>query len=143
MSEKILIVDDEPDMLKLLSIIIREKTPYEVTTTNNPLEALELAKKGRYDLVIADLKMPGLDGMELLDAIKRVDENIPVIIITAYGTVESAIECMRKGGFDFITKPFRKEHILFTIDRAIKWVRLQQENKMLKDQLKEKEKLNF
>ena len=138
MPEKILIVDDEPDMLKLLSMIIKEKTPYEVTTTNNPLEALELAKKGGFDLVITDLKMPGLDGMELLDAIKRVDEDIPLIIITAYGTVEAAAEAMQKGGFDFITKPFRKEHILFTIDRAIKWLKLERENKMLREQLKSK-----
>ncbi|MBE0425258.1 MAG: response regulator [Nitrospirae bacterium] len=138
MAEKILIVDDEPDMLKLLSMIIREKTPYEVTITNNPLEALDIARKGEIDLVIADLKMPGLNGMELLDAIKRVVENIPVILITAYGTVESAAETMQKGGFDFITKPFRKEQILFTIDRAMKWIQLQRENKMLKDQLKSK-----
>ncbi len=136
MPEKLLIVDDEPDMLKLLSMIIKEKTPYEVTTTNNPLEALEFAKQGGFDLVIADLKMPGFDGIELLGAIKRVDENIPVIIITAYGTVESAMEAIQKGGFDFITKPFRKEQILFTIDRALKWLRLQRENKMLKEQLK-------
>ncbi len=139
MPEKLLVVDDEPDMLKLLSMIIREKTPYEVTTTNNPLEALELAKGGGFDLVLADLKMPGLDGMELLDAIKNVDENIPVIIITAYGTVESAAEAIEKGGFDFITKPFRKEQILFTIDRAIKWLKLQKENQMLKEQLKNKQ----
>ena len=139
MPEKILIVDDEPDMLKLLSMIIKEKTPYEVTTTNNPLEALELAKKGGFDLVITDLKMPGLDGMELLDAIKRVDEDIPLIIITAYGTVEAAAEAMQKGGFDFITKPFRKEHILFSIERAMKWLKVQRENKMLKEQLKKQE----
>jgi DNA-binding NtrC family response regulator len=119
-------------------ILIREKTPYEVTITNNPLEALDIARKGEIDLVIADLKMPGLNGMELLDAIKRVVENIPVILITAYGTVESAAETMQKGGFDFITKPFRKEQILFTIDRAMKWIQLQRENKMLKDQLKSK-----
>jgi len=136
MPEKILIVDDEPDMLKLLSMIIKEKTPYEITTTNNPLEALELAKKGGFDLIISDLKMPGLDGMELLDAIKRVDEDIPLIIITAYGTVEAAAEAMQKGGFDFITKPFRKEHILFTIDKAMKWLKLERENKMLREQLK-------
>jgi DNA-binding NtrC family response regulator len=136
MAEKILIVDDEPDMLKLLGMIIRDKTPYEFTTTNNPLEALELAKKDGFDLVIADLKMPGLDGIELLDAIKRVDEDIPVIIVTAYGTIESATEAIEKGGFDFITKPFRKEQILFTIDRALKWLKLQRENKMLKEQLK-------
>lgn len=136
MMEKLLIVDDEPDMLKLLSMIIKEKTPYEAVTTNNPLEALELARQGGFDLVIADLKMPGLDGMELLEAIKRVDEDIPVIIITAYGTVESAMETMQKGGFDFITKPFKKEQILYTIDKALKWVNLQKENKMLKEQLK-------
>jgi len=124
MAEKVLIVDDEPDMLRLLSMIIKEKTPYEVTTTNNPLEALELAKKGSFDLLVADLKMPGLNGIELLESVKRFDEDIPTIIITAYGTV------------DFITKPFRKEQILFTIERALKWVRVQKENKMLREQLK-------
>jgi DNA-binding NtrC family response regulator len=139
MPEKILIVDDEPDMLKLLSMIISEKTPYEVTTTNNPLEALELVKKGGFDLVIADLKMPGLNGIGLLDVIKRLEEDIPVVIITAYGTIEAATEAMQKGGFDFITKPFRKEQILFTISKAIKWLNLQRENKMLKEQLKSKE----
>jgi DNA-binding NtrC family response regulator len=136
MPEKILAVDDEPDMLKLLSMIIREKTPYDIVTTNNPLEAIEMAKKGGFDVVIADLKMPGLNGVELLEAIKKVDEDIPVIIITAYGTVESAIESMQKGCFDFITKPFKKEQILFTINKALKFVTLQKENKMLKEQLK-------
>lgn len=139
MAEKILIVDDEPDMLKLLSMIIREKSPYEVTTTNNPVEAIELAKKGGFDLVISDLKMPGLDGIEIIEAVKRLDEDTPVVIITAYGTVESASEAMLKGGFDFITKPFRKEQILFTIDKALKWLKLQKENKMLKEQIKKGE----
>ncbi len=136
MAEKVLIVDDEPDMLSLLSMIIKEKTPYDINTTNNPIEAVELAKHGNYDLVIADLKMPGIDGIELLEAVKRSDQDIPIIIITAYGTVEAAQEAMQKGAFDFITKPFRKEHILFTIDRAMKWLGVQRENKMLKEQLK-------
>jgi len=133
---KILIVDDEPDMLKLLSMILREKTSYEITTTNNPMEAIELAKQGGFDLVISDLKMPGHDGMEIIDAVKKVDEDIPVIIITAFASVESASEAIQKGGFDFITKPFRKEQILFTIDKALKWLKVQKENKMLKEQLK-------
>ncbi|MBI5407836.1 MAG: response regulator [Nitrospirae bacterium] len=136
MPEKLLIVDDEPDMLKLLSMIIREKTSYESVTTNNPLEAVELARQGGFDLVIADLKMPGLDGVELLDAIKSMDEDIPVIIITAYGNVESALETMQKGAFDFITKPFKKEQILFTIDKALKLVKLKKENEALKEKLK-------
>ena len=136
---KILIVDDEPDMLKLLSMILREKTSYEITTTNNPMEAKELAKQGGFDLVISDLKMPGLDGMDIIDAVKKIDEDIPVIIITAFASVESASEAIQKGGFDFITKPFRKEQILFTIDKALKWLKVQRENKMLKEQLQKPE----
>ncbi len=136
MAEKILIVDDEMDMLKLLEMIIKEKTPYETVATNNAFEAIELAKKDNFDLVITDLKMPGLDGIELLEAIKRINEDIPIILITAYATVESAVETMTKGGFDLITKPFRKEQILYTIDKALKWLKLQKENKMLKEQLK-------
>jgi DNA-binding NtrC family response regulator len=135
MAEKILIVDDEPDMLKLLKMILTEKTPYEVITTNNPFEAVEIVKKGGLDIVIADLKMPGLDGIGLLKAIKGT-EDIPVIIITAFGTIESAEEAMQHGAFDFITKPFRKEQILFTLDKAFKWLKLQRENKELREKLK-------
>jgi len=136
MAEKLLIVDDEPDMLKLLSMIIREKTPYEAVTTNNPHEVVQLIEKGGFTLVITDLKMPGLDGIEVLEAIRRWDEDIPVIFITAYGSVEAAVETMQKGGFDFITKPFKKEQILFTIEKAMKFVALQKENRMLKEKLK-------
>jgi len=139
MAEKILIVDDEPDMLKLLSMTLQKKTPYQVTITNNPVEALTLAKSGEFELVITDLKMPGLDGMELLDAVKKINPDTPVIMITAYGTIESASEAMAKGGFDFITKPFRIEQILFTIEKAIKWLNLQKENRLLKEQLSKKE----
>ncbi len=136
MAEKILIVDDEPDMLKLLSMILKEKTPYEVITTNNPVEAVELAKKGNFDLVITDLKMPGLDGLQLLEEVKKKDEDIPVIIITAYGTIDAATEAIEKGGFDFITKPFKKEQILFTIEKAMKWLKVQRENRLLREKLK-------
>jgi DNA-binding NtrC family response regulator len=139
MPEKLLIVDDEPDMLRLLQMIVREKTPYEVTTTNNPLEALELARKGGFDLLITDLKMPGLDGIELLNAVREFDVDIPIIIITAFATAEAADEAMEKNAFDFITKPFRKEQILFTIEKAIKWLRTQRENKMLRESLGKKQ----
>lgn len=135
MPEKLLVVDDEPDMLKLLSMIIKEKTPYEIITTNNPVEALDLAQRGGFDIVITDLKMPGLDGIELLNAVRNFDKDIPIIIITAYATAESAAEAMEKNAFDFITKPFRKEQILFTIEKALKWLRTQRENKMLREQL--------
>jgi DNA-binding NtrC family response regulator len=136
MSEKLLIVDDEPVMLRLLTMLIKEKTPYEPVITNNPFEALQLAKENGFDLIIADLKMPGLDGAELLEAVKRVHADVPVIIITAYGTTEMAMKILQKGAFDFITKPFKKEQILNAIDKAFTFVRLKKENDMLKDRLK-------
>lgn len=135
MPEKILVVDDEPDMLRLLSMILRDKTAYDVTTTNNPVEALELARTGGFDILITDLKMPGLDGIELLNAVRGFDPDIPIIIITAFATAESAAEAMDKNAFDFITKPFRKEQIIFTIDRAVKWLRSQREIKALKEKM--------
>ncbi len=135
MPEKILVVDDEPDMLRLLSMILRDKTAYDVTTTNNPVEALELARKGGFDILITDLKMPGLDGIELLNAVRGFDPDIPIIIITAYATAESAAEAMDKNAFDFITKPFRKEQIIFTIEKAVKWLRSQREIKALKEKM--------
>ncbi len=143
MSEKILIIDNEPDMLLLLSMLIRENTSYETMTTNNPLEALELIKKGGFSLVITEMKMPVLDGILLLDAIKRIEQDMPVIIMAKYGTVESALEAMRKGAFDFITKPFRKEQILFSIDKALKLTKLNKENNTLREWLKMADKNNL
>lgn len=135
MAEKILIVDDEIDMLELLELIITDRTDYEVTTTNNPLEVPALLQKDSYDLVITDLRMPDVDGIELIEMVKQVDDQIPFIIITAYGTIESAVEAMRKGAFDYITKPFRQEQILLTIEKVMKWRRLQKENIALKAEL--------
>jgi DNA-binding NtrC family response regulator len=108
-------------MLLLLDRIISEKTPYEVVTTNNPLEVPELLQQSEFDLIITDLKMPGLDGMDILRLVKDQERVEEVIIITAFGSLESAIEALGQGVFDYITKPFRKEQILFTVDRAMRW----------------------
>ncbi len=135
MAEKILAVDDEPDMLSLLTKIIREKTPYDLVTTNNPLEAVEIVRQGGISVVVADLKMPGMDGTELLEAVRASNEEIPVIIMTAFATEEAAAETMAKGCFDFIIKPFRKEQIMTTLDRAVKWAAMQKENRELRQKL--------
>jgi DNA-binding NtrC family response regulator len=134
MSTRILVVDDEPNMLRLLKTILTDKTGYEVDTTNNPLEVSKLLQEASYDLVVSDLKMPIMDGIDLLDQVKQFDPGIPVIIITAYGTIETAEEAVRKGAYDFITKPFRKEAILITIKRALEWKQMQQELAALKGQ---------
>jgi DNA-binding NtrC family response regulator len=132
MAEQILVVDDEPNMLRLLRTILMDKTGYEVTTTNNPLEVSKLLQEKTYDLVVSDLKMPLVDGMDLIDIIKKIDVQLPIVIITAYGTLETAEEAVQKGAYDFITKPFRKETILITIKRALEWKKMQKELAALK-----------
>ena len=134
MAEQILVVDDEPNMLRLLKTILMDKTGYEVNTTNNPLEVSKLLQEKPYDLVVTDLKMPLVDGMDLIDIIKKIDPQLPIIIITAYGTMETAEEAVQKGAYDFITKPFRKETILITIKRALEWKKMQKELAALEKQ---------
>jgi DNA-binding NtrC family response regulator len=114
-------------MLLLLERIIGEKTPYAVVTTNNPLEVPGLLQRERFDLIITDLKMPGLDGLEILRGVRAEDRFEQVIIITAFGSLDSAIEAMSQGVFDYITKPFKKEQIIFTIDRAMRWQQVKRE----------------
>ena len=135
MSEKILIVDDELDMRELLELIITDRTAYQVVTVSNPLLVPELLQGGGFDLLISDLRMPQMDGMELLERVRKIDAQLPYIILTAYGTVDSAIEAMRKGALDYITKPFRQEQILLTVEKALKFRRLQKENQALKNEL--------
>ncbi len=137
MAGKILIVDDEPDMLVMLEMLITDKTPHEVVSTNNPFEIEELLAKSEVNLVITDLKMPMLDGIEVLQLVKKKDADIPVIVITAFGTLEAAEEAVHRGAYDFITKPFRKEQILVAIERALEWQRIIKENRNLKSQMSE------
>jgi DNA-binding NtrC family response regulator len=134
MPERILVVDDEPNMLRLLKTILMDKTGYEVTTTNNPLEVSKLLQEDHYDLVITDLKMPLVDGIDLIGIVRNIDAAMPIIVITAYGTIETAEEAIQKGAYDFITKPFRKETILITIKRALEWKQMQGELAALKKQ---------
>ncbi len=131
----ILAVDDELDMLALLKMIVEGYTDHRVTATNNPLEAAELLEKDNFDLILTDLKMPGLDGMELLELAKKRDEDALVLVITAFGSLESAEEAMTKGAFDYITKPFRKEQILLAIDKAMRWRDLVRQNREMKQRL--------
>ncbi len=139
MAERILVIDDELDMLTLLRMIIEDNTDYGVETTNNPSEGLKMLTEKEFDLVITDLKMPGMDGMELFDECKEIRPDVPVIIITAYGSLETADDAMKKGIADFIAKPFRKDGILFTINRVLELARVKRENLELKSRMAKKE----
>lgn len=135
MPEKILVIDDEVDMLMLLRMIIEDNTDFGVETTNNASEALRILRETPFDLVISDLKMPGIDGLELFREIKDIDPRLPVIIITAYASEASAEEAARLGAANFITKPFRKNSILFAIEKALELARVKLENEDLKKRL--------
>jgi DNA-binding NtrC family response regulator len=132
---RILAVDDELDMLALLKMIIEGYSEHQVTATNNPLEAAEFLDKEQFDLILTDLKMPGMDGMELLAVARKKDADAMVLVITAYGSLESAEEAMAQGAYDFITKPFRKEQILLAIDKAMRWREMVRQNKEMKKRL--------
>jgi len=121
MPATIIIVDDEPDMLMLLKLILTEKTDHQVLTTSDPHQAIDWCRQYQADLVISDLRMPQMEGIELLKIVKKIDPNLPLVLITAFATVESAVEAMRHQAFDYITKPFRREQILLTVDKALKW----------------------
>jgi DNA-binding NtrC family response regulator len=127
MKQRILAIDDEIHMLRLLERIITEKTSYQIQTTNNALELPDLLQHDEFDLIITDLKMPGMDGLDVLRLVKQQKRREEVIIITAFGSLESAMEALSAGVFDYITKPFRKEQIIFTVDRAMRWQKLRQE----------------
>jgi DNA-binding NtrC family response regulator len=118
---RILAVDDEPDMLTLIKMIIEGYSDHQVMTTNNPMEVAELLTKERFDLIVTDLKMPGMDGMELLELAKKHDKDTLILMVTAFGSLESAEEAVAKGAFDYISKPFRKEQLLLAIDKAMRW----------------------
>jgi len=130
----ILVVDDEPKIRQILKIMLSLQG-HQVDEAEDGLEALEKIKNEFYDLVIADIKMPRLSGLELLEEIKKLEYPIPVVFITAYASVDSAVEAMRAGAVDYIPKPFEEERILLTIERALGISRLLSEKKALEKEL--------
>jgi two-component system, NtrC family, response regulator AtoC len=117
--DKILIVDDELNMRLVLAAMLK-KEGYEVTSASDGQEALQILRSGPVSVVITDLKMPRIDGMELLDRVSSEYPDIPVIIITAHGTVATAVEALKKGALDYITKPFELEELKSVVSKAIK-----------------------
>ncbi len=135
--QRILIVDDELNMQAVLKILFESKG-YHVLCASNGEEALQLLEsRGDISLVISDLKMPVMDGIALLEQIRSRYEGIPFILISAYGTIERAVEAMKLGAVDFITKPFNKELIIRTVERLFQMDSLRKENTALRAHVKE------
>ena len=135
MTDKILVVDDEPDALELFTRIIERNTSYKAETCQNGETALAAVKKAGISVIIADYRMPGMDGLELLRKVREINSDPLFIMITGYGTIEIAVEAMKRGAFDFITKPIGIEQVLFSIRRAIDRQSLKKENSLLRQEV--------
>ena len=130
----ILVIDDEEIMREILeTLLVREG--YTVRLATNGAEGLELAKSLPFDAVIVDMMMPGLDGLQVLEELYKHDEELPVIMITAFASMENAIAAMKKGAFDYITKPFKNDEVLVVLRNAVERRRLVAENVTLKQNL--------
>ena len=132
--EHILIVDDEKNYRIILTRLLTD-AGYRVSAEENPFAALEFLGREDIDLVVSDLRMPRMDGMEFFNIVKKQYEILPVIITTAFATVETALQAMKLGVFDYLTKPFKNDEILLVISKALEFSRLRRENDLLRRQL--------
>ena len=131
---RVLVVDDEPDMVENCARILK-RAGYECLTTSDPRAALALIESERPDLLLTDLKMPGMDGMELLRRAREADPALPVILITAFATIESAVAAIKDGAFDYLPKNFGVDQLRVAVERGLRARELQLENMNLKTQL--------
>jgi len=133
-ASKILVVDDELDMVESCARILK-RVGHQCLTATDPATALALVESERPDLVLTDLKMPGSDGMELLRRARELDPALPVILVTAFASIESAVEAIKQGAFDYLPKNFSVEQLCVAVERGLRHRRLQEENLSLREQL--------
>ena len=130
--ETVLIVDDEKNYPPILSAVLEEEG-FETLTANSGREALEIVQNADVDIVLTDMKMPAMDGIELLERIKKKDPDLPVIMMTAHGTVEKAVEAMQKGAYSYLLKPFDNERLILYVNKAKSMYHVVKENRQLRD----------
>lgn len=127
---KILIVDDDKNLLSVLKAILSEENN-EVSTCSDGQTAVDLFRKTKFDLIITDLMMPGTNGLEVLREAHKIDPDILVILITGFASLETAVQAIREGAYDYITKPFKLDEIKIIVNNAREKIRLTRENKNL------------
>ncbi|MDT8419031.1 MAG: sigma-54 dependent transcriptional regulator [Desulfuromonadales bacterium] len=133
-AKKIMIIDNEEGLCHMMEAVLMDDG-HAVRSFTDPLVAVETFRPGIWDLVISDIKMPGIDGLEVLQRIKAVDPKIPVIMITAFATVEMSIQALRHGAYDMLTKPFEPDELLFRVRNALDHNQLLSENQILRREL--------
>ncbi len=137
MASRVLIIDDDESLRKVMGYML-EEAGYDVDRAASAEEGLRRIGERRPDLVLSDIKMPKKDGIELLADIKRVDPSIPVVILTAFASVETAVEAMKRGASDYLTKPIARDDLTLTVAKTLKLHRLEAENEDLRSTLRER-----
>jgi DNA-binding NtrC family response regulator len=132
---RILIAEDEERLRRLLGMLLTS-TEYEVRFASDGEEAIRLFSAEGFDLVVTDMRMPGADGMQVLEAVKARAPEVPVVVMTAFGSIESAVEAMRAGAVDYVTKPFEAERFKLSLERALGVGRLLSENRQLRQEVR-------
>jgi DNA-binding NtrC family response regulator len=130
-TKSILVVDDDLAMRQMLAKLFKDKG-YDVAEAASANEALDHARDTEHDAVLSDIRMPGKTGIELVGELRRIRPDTPVVLMTAFGSIDSAVGAMRAGAFDYITKPFEPDSVLFTLERALERRALEQENRRLR-----------
>src|SRR5437762_2764667 len=133
-SASVLVIDDEEIMREILEALLTREG-YSVRLASSAEEGLELARSLPFDAAIVDLMLPGMDGLSALDELKKASEDMPVLMITAFASVETAIAAMKRGAFDYITKPFKNDEVLIVLRNALERSRLVNENRALRQNL--------
>ncbi|MDX1762853.1 MAG: sigma-54 dependent transcriptional regulator [bacterium] len=140
---KSLVVDDEPGARQILVDVLK-KEQYSAVTTEDGQEALDALKESAYDLVLTDLNMPRVDGIELLKEVQKMDSGVLSIVLTGCGTVDNAVAAMKAGAFDYITKPYKIDELVLSVKRALQFQALKKENRNLKKLVGKKDRFeNF
>jgi DNA-binding NtrC family response regulator len=134
---KILVVDDDASLRRILEYNLAQEG-YAVATAASGEEALNLLEKASFELVVTDIKMPGIDGMDLLRKVKERSPETQVLVITAFGTIEMAVEAMKAGAFEYVTKPFNRDELKLTIRKALRFRSLEEENARLRREVTRK-----
>jgi len=133
--EHILVVDDEEVMRDVLQTLLMQ-AGYDVTLAEDGAKALEAVRAQTFDAALVDVMLPEISGLDLLPELKKIDPDLVVVVITAYASVETAIESMRRGAFDYVTKPFKHEELLHLLHNGLNQRRLQDENRTLRSALR-------
>jgi len=133
----ILVIDDEDIMREILEALLAPEG-YDVRVAADGAEGLEIARSLPFDAAIVDVMMPGMDGLTVLDELKRIDEDLAVVMVTAYASVDTAVDAMKRGALDYITKPFKNDEVLVVLRNAVERRRLETENRVLKQTLQER-----